>query len=79
VSLLAMTAHQSTKMLIGLPLSRAGSLPHWFCGALAMYITYQITCGSGLARDSGGSVNISVEFESAIAGKPGSRKGLQRL
>ena len=29
-----------------------------------------IPCGSGLARDSGGSVNIDVECSIAIAGKP---------
>jgi len=40
------------------PPSRAGSLPQGFCGGNEIDGTTQIHCGSGLAREDGGTSNI---------------------
>ncbi|RBB97007.1 hypothetical protein C3E97_029390 [Pseudomonas sp. MWU12-2115] len=67
--LLAKAPVQSTKMLDVPTPSLAGQLPQVF----AVYtdpLINTIHCGSGLARESAGSVNEDVGCTNAIAGRP---------
>ncbi|AEA71413.1 Hypothetical protein PSEBR_m1565 [Pseudomonas brassicacearum subsp. brassicacearum NFM421] len=45
---------------VGLPLSRASSLPQGIAVSISFLCMPQNQCGSGLARDGGGTVSIDV-------------------
>jgi len=81
--LLAKAVDQPTCSVTGIPPSRASPLPHWGMRRPLLRCTPAIPtaqpnaklhtdqkCGSGLARESGGSANIFGDWHTAFAGKP---------
>ncbi|SFW83382.1 hypothetical protein SAMN03159439_05534 [Pseudomonas sp. NFACC04-2] len=69
-SLLAIAVGQFALILDVPPSSRASPLPHWFWGGAQNLHPPQLPCGSGLARDSGGSAGRDVGCAAVFAGKP---------
>ncbi len=65
----AMAVGQPTKMLDLMASSRASPLPQGK-GLTAKFAADRDFCGSGLARDGGGSANEDVGSDGLIAGKP---------
>ncbi len=74
--LLAKAVGQLASMSDGLPPSRASLAPTGDLGWVQGLCLPQMLCGSGLARESGGSACIDVGWAAAIAGKPCSHRGL---
>jgi hypothetical protein len=81
--LLAKAVDQPTCSVTGIPPSRASPLPHWDASSIAAAQGPAIPtarpnaklhtdqkCGSGLARESGGSANMFGDWHTAFAGKP---------
>ena len=69
-SLLAKAADQSTWLLDVPTSSRASPLPQWIFMAHRICVRPRSKCGSGLARESGGSVDMAVGCADLFAGKP---------
>ncbi len=69
VSLLAMASVQPTSFLTVPPLSRAGSLLPGFGLVRGLRFGHK-NCGSSLASDDGGSIDIVAGWADAFAGKP---------
>ncbi len=68
--MLAKRACQSTSLSPDTPPSRASPLPHWIGVAHKACAWYRSPCGSELARDGSGTVNITVTRHTAFASKP---------
>ena len=68
--MLAKAVGQSTSLLDVPASSRASPLPQGLWPAVGLAFTEDQNCGSGLAREGGGSVNISIGFAGLFAGKP---------
>ena len=69
-SLLAIADYQPTMMPTDPTPSRAGSLPQFFPSRPSHPRPPKIPCGSGLARESGLSVNHDAESDAAFASNP---------
>ena len=68
--LLAKAVVQSPSLVAVAPPSQASQLPPLFCSVCKIPCRPEIPCGSGLARESGGSVTLFGGRCTAIAGKP---------
>src|SRR5690349_13216471 len=66
--LLAKAVGQSTSLLDVPTSSRASPLPQGLWPAVGLAFTEDQNCGSGLARESGGSANISLGCSGPFAG-----------
>ena len=79
----AIAVDQPTCSVTGIPSSRASPLPHWDASSIAAAQGPPIPsaqpnaklhtvqkCGSGLAREGGGSANMFGDWHTAFAGKP---------
>ena len=77
--LLAKAVVQSPSLVAVAPPSQASQLPLLFCSACKIPCRPEILCGSGLARESGGSVTLVGGSCTAIAGKPAPTFVLPRM
>ncbi len=66
----AIAVVQAVFLVAGMPPSLASQLLQWVWGVAKVVCLAQIPCGSGLARDGGGSGGIFGGWYAAIAGKP---------